>query len=209
MKQGAFRRSFVILAAFFLTGGPTLRAEVLATLDEHALREALALSRGPAERVADFLRTYRQPLAAQASMPYLSEVEVVTPFRLVVERALTNPESYDFSQARADYRPKDDRLGFEVTIRLPPAYFYNSATPFGTDWVIRPRQKGKLLKFVDRSYKTLHTGGFMGSDSTLIGAQVRMNYDIHEADLAAPVTVEIISPDGRRTVTEFHLADLR
>jgi hypothetical protein len=93
-----------------------------APLDPSAVREAYFLGRRSDQTREKFLETYKKRLPLPEKGPYVSEIELLTPYAQVVDVARQHTAGYSAQQAAEDYKKRGDIIQVHVRIELTPTY---------------------------------------------------------------------------------------
>jgi len=91
-------------------------------LSDESVREAYFLGQRNNETTAAFFARYVRSLPAPESGPFVSEVEIYTPYTQVIERSRINSVGYSAQQARRDYRRRADSVFVRVRIDFTSTY---------------------------------------------------------------------------------------
>jgi hypothetical protein len=91
-------------------------------LSPEAVREAYFLGQHNDENTAAFFTTYFRSLPAPDKGPYIAEVEIYTPYCLVLENSRRRSFNYSAQQAELDYRHHHDKLYVRVRIDFTDTY---------------------------------------------------------------------------------------
>lgn len=93
-----------------------------APLSDEDVREAYFLGQRRDESTADFFRSYLKTLPPPKSGPYISEVEVYTPYSQLVQWSLLHSVGYSAQQAKQDYRATTDSVYVRIRIDFTSTY---------------------------------------------------------------------------------------
>lgn len=99
-------------------------------LSQEAVRDAYFLGQHNNESTLSFFSQYVKSLPPPDSGPYISEVEVYTPYVQVVEHSRRLSGAYSAQQAELDYRHSHDKVYVRVRINFTETYgveLYRSA----------------------------------------------------------------------------------
>lgn len=108
------------LTATLLLAQPILAFQ--APLSDEAVREAYFLGQRHDESTAAFFSHYLKTLAPPESGPYVSEVEIYTPYTQMVDQSGLHSVGYSAQQASQDYRATSDTLLVRIRIDFTPSY---------------------------------------------------------------------------------------
>lgn len=175
-------------------------------LDSEAIREAYSLGRRNDQTTGVFLSRYVQVFSGVGKWPYVSRVELLTPYSQIVFAAkddLANASMYD---AVRKYASRD----IPVLLRIQANWSPLSALP--TDdkdvwgrFTISVAQ-GHPLNFSKRSWTP-----YYGSRGDTLGFDyIEMEWQFDVKDVAsAPIAIDVTSPDGQRVEAKFDLSKLK
>lgn len=111
--------SHIIAAALLLT--PTSFAYDY-SLSPEAVREAYFLGQRTDQKLAEFFSDYTHHLPFPKSGPYISEIQLLTPYAQIVELSSQNTAGYSAQQAWKDYQTRGDLIRVRVRIEFTPSY---------------------------------------------------------------------------------------
>jgi hypothetical protein len=205
-----------------LTTSSTLAFDV--PLTDHAVREAYFLGQRRDEKTAEFLEKYRQHLPLPESGPWVSTVEVFTPYAEAVELSRQRSFGYSAQDAAQDYRKNGDRLRITVTIEFTNTYGEliqsktnpRSGSPNG--FSVRPSNFWKDFSYRlfdgDDLVEPLEMHGsptFRTTDdsTTMTGAQIVLLYDAEKISSPSDAAIVVDIPDHPQVVVPFDLSTLR
>src|SRR5713101_3160295 len=149
-RQFGLRGIGVMLSAALLALQPVAAYD--APLDPSAVREAYFLGQRSDERRTKFFEAYLKHLALPEKGPYVSEIELLTPYAQVVDVSRQHTGAYSAQQAAEDYKKRGDTIQVRVRIELTPTYGQLDQAPKQKD----PREeKGLRLRREDfwKSFK--------------------------------------------------------
>lgn len=92
------------------------------TLSEEDIREAYFLGQRNDQATASLFLTYLKTLSPPKSGPYVSEVEVYTPYSQLVERSRLHSVGYSAQQAKRDYHATPDSVFVRIRIDFTSTY---------------------------------------------------------------------------------------
>lgn len=205
--------SAAVLAFGLLVAEATLAFDI--RLSPEAIREAYFLGQRHDQTGAEFLSKYVKHLPMPKSGPYISEIEVQTPYAQVVGRSWrVGTAGYSAQQAEQEYRERGDLIIVRVLIRLTRSYpllsgQHGTVLRSGDFWkgfLIELTQKGETIRPLDTRGEPYWLLG--RNSSVLDGAQVWVEFDAANVE-SGPAKVEVATPDGQRVTAEFDLAKLR
>jgi hypothetical protein len=100
-------------------------------LSEESVREAYFLGQRRDESMARFLDKYKRHLRPPDSGPYISSVELLTPFARLILLS-SQRVNYSAQQAAKEHRSDDELVAITVEIQLTESYGAFVAAPTGT-----------------------------------------------------------------------------
>lgn len=212
-------RSFVaiLLAGMLLPGNA---GAFDAPLSDHDVREAYFLGQRSDAKLTEFFSEYSKALPFPKTGPFVSEIQLLTPFAQVVEVSSQNHLGYSAQQAWQDYRERGDFLRIRVRIELTATYSGIAEVKprrdasSGDSFTPRPLDFYKDFEFsVKQGEPTLEpfaveASPIFGVDGTFMGDYVWLKYAAEDFD-SSEVTVEVSTPDGQHIHTAFDLEHLR
>jgi hypothetical protein len=194
-----------------------------------ALHDAYVLGQRNDQTTAEFLDPYSKQVTgtAEGGTPHLSEIEVLTPFALVVDESRQKLSGFSEQQATAAYHKRGETVVVRIRLVLPAAYPESergaqapaaSHDPNQTA-NLRPENFWKKFQFtVKQSGKTIppksihnqpvYSAATKKSPSTLDGQTVWLEYDAKNI-ANEMISVEVNTPDGKTATTQFDLKALR
>jgi hypothetical protein len=193
-------------------------------LSDEAIREAYFLGQRRDESTARFLDKYKQHLAAPETGPYISSVELLTPFARVVLQSSQQTMGYSAQQAEAEHRGKEEIVAMNIEVLLTDSYGPLIARPTGQrsgspvgyafrssdfwrDIEVQVAVDDRIVKATRSSGEP--TYGCRGDDACqLTGATLRFEFpaSAFESDTA---TVQVTPPEGPEVFVDFDLAAVR
>ena len=91
-------------------------------LSEEAVREAYFLGQHNNQSTLSFFSQYVKTLPAPDNGPFISEIEIYTPYTQIIEHSRRLSGSYSAQQADLDYRHGHDKLYVRVRINFTDTY---------------------------------------------------------------------------------------
>ncbi len=201
-------------------------------LNSRSLRDAWFLGKDTTFRSESFYKDYVRTFPVPKTGVHVARIEIITPFKEMVDRARNAPDGYNPVQAEADYNkqapPVQVRVRLELTptfpahtpitlpIQLGPVYIRD--TDFWREFEVRLEQAGEIEPVgvrgepfyfcPERGYTIAIYPPPPKPPCWLAGADVYLAYDpVKVASRAARVIV--VTPDGQEVQAEFDLAKLR
>lgn len=207
--------SFLILA--LLLG---LAAAVRALdypLSSTAIRDAYFIGTRNDDQTADFLSRYTRRFNMPKSGPYVQEIGLDTPFTQII-RHTQAAFNYHAPDAVQEFQGKPLTLCVHVDISLTPSYspipemtagaLYQWVPAFWTDFKVRLIQDKEIPS---RNVRGGPVYAYPYPDEGIpyvTGARIELDYDSTKID-SAPLTVEVLTPDGQKVEAPFDLSRLR
>lgn len=195
-----------------------------APLSDHAVREAYFLGQRRDEKTAEFLEKYRRHLAIPESGPWVSTVEVFTPYAEAVELSRQRSFGYSAQDAAQDYRKNGDRLRITITIEFTDSYgeltqaktnqrsgspngFSVRSPDFWKDFSYRLFDGDDVVEPLEvqgsPTYRTTDDSRMM------TGAQIVLLYDAAKISSPSDAAVVVDFADHPQVVAPFDLSTLR
>jgi hypothetical protein len=193
-------------------------------LSDHAVREAYFLGQRRDEKTAEFLDKYRRHFSVPESGPWVSTVELFTPYAEAVELSRQRSSGYSAQDAAGDYRKNGDRIRVTITIQFTNSYgaviqekpvsrsgsanAFSLRTPdFWKDFSYRLFDGDEVVEPLEVQGNPTYLRGSDGSDMT--GAVIVLLYDAEKISTSADAAVVVDIPDHPQVVAPFDLATLR
>ena len=219
----SFSRSCILIFTVALLLSPSSFA-FDTPLSDQAVREAYFLGQRRDEKTALFLEKYRRHLAIPESGPWVSTVEMFTPYAEAVELSRQRSIGYSAQDAAQDYRKKAACVRVTITIEFTSTYgeliqektSQRSGSP--NAFSVRPSTFWKDFSYRlfdgDDVVEPLEMHGSATfrtvDDSTMMtGAQIVLLYDAEKISSSADATVVVDIPGHPQVVAPFDLATLR
>lgn len=188
-------------------------------LNARAIREAYFLGKDDSFRSERFLKDYVETFPVPKQGVHVARIELVTPFKYVVNRARKSPDGYSPLQAEEDYKSQPPRLTVKVRLSLTPTFPAHSLytipaygpiifrdPDFGRDFDIHLVQRGDIEP-VARDARPIYSCG-VDSGCLLVGAVLTAEFDPEQV-ASRPARVYVFAPDGQQVEAEFDLGRLR
>jgi hypothetical protein len=211
----------LLLTAFLIAPAAAYEAP----LDPHSIREAYFLGQRNDEKMARFLDTYVKHLPPPEKGPYISEIQLLTPYAQVVDLSRQKTVGYSAQQAEQDYRDHGDTIRVRVRIEFTATYGLveaQKATRSGTSpgFTLRPEDFWKQFKvglsqkdqwvepldtYGEPTYSLFNPGA---TGPVMNGALVYVEWNAADVS-SSPANVEVFTPDGQHVVATFDLEKLR
>ena len=193
-------------------------------LSDQAVREAYFLGQRRDEKTALFLEKYRRHLAIPESGPWVSTVELFTPYAEAVELSRQRSIGYSAQDAAQDYRKNAAYIRVTITIEFTNTYgeliqektSQRSGSP--NAFSVRPSSFWKDFSYRlfdgDDVVEPLEMHGSatfrtVDNSTMMTGAQIVLLYDAEKISSSADAAVVVDIPDHPQVVAPFDLATLR
>jgi hypothetical protein len=211
-----------ILVALILSTPSSFAFDI--PLSDHAVREAYFLGQRRDEKTAEFLDKYRRHLPVPESGPWISTVEVFTPYAEAVELSRQRSFGYSAQDAAGDYRRLGDRVRVTITIEFTGAYgplsqektsarsdspngFSLRSPGFWKDFTYRLFDGDDLVEPIEmHGNATFRT---VGDGTEMTGAQIVLVYDAEKISSSSDAAIVVDIADHPQVVATFDLATLR
>jgi hypothetical protein len=204
-----------------------------APLASDAVRDAYFLGQRNDDSTSDFFGPYRKQFPMPQTGPYISQVELLTPYAQVVKLSQQKTTGYSAQDALSDYQNRGDSIVIYVRIEFTRTYDYPQAADsakhavqrqgqslttesFWRDFGFRllaPVSNGNNTEMVPTAIRirvadAIPTYARGQPLNTLAGSLVRLVYDAKDV-ASVPVSFEVIPPGGTKVVCNFDLSALR
>jgi hypothetical protein len=196
-----------------------------APLSSSAVRDAYFLGQRGDQKLTDFLNQYAHNLPLPEKGPYISQIQLLTPYAQVVDVSRQNTTGYSAQQAAEHYRQRGDTIVVRVRIEFTATYAsvesVRNKSASGAEWQshIRPQDFWRDFQIGlwqdDHWIDSLNVHGepiygLPGSDGgdAWIGAMVWLTFDANDV-ASHKADVKVLTPDGQQVVSTFDLASLR
>lgn len=216
------RTPWTVLAAVCLAPSVLLAYET--DLSSEAVRDAYFLGQRHDDKTANFLKSYEQHFPLPKTGPYISLIQLLTPYSQIVETS-RGALNYSAQRAQQDYQQRGDTIKICVRIEFTATYAVVETVPSGqrsgAEYSARLRSQDfwKDFRFgLSQNEHWLDPQEIYGDpiyaptdlgSGTLSGALVWLIYDAKSVR-SEPALVEVVSPDGSQKVdATFDLEKLR
>jgi hypothetical protein len=220
---GCVYRAASYLAVLLLLSQPLNAYEV--SLSSEAVREAYILGQRSDKATADFVTPYTSQVTVMGvDGPHRADIQILTPFAQVVDRATEGSSGYSEQQARDDYRRSGNIVVVRVALLLPGVYPREQsgsgpATAPCENTVLRPenfwqnfrfivKQDEKILSARSIRQKPVYSTGTKDAAAVLDGATILLEFDAKDV-ASKETTIEIVTPDCKTIRASFDLQKLR
>jgi hypothetical protein len=210
----------IAISALALSLAPAFLGAYEQHLSSTAIRDAYFLGRDNDERSTKFLAQYVHRFPVPKTGPHIAEIEVVTPYAYVVERAREALVGYSAQQAEKDFLDRPAKFYLRVRIFLTPTYpalipersggtegLKMRPPDFWRDFEVRLIQDGHKIPARSVNGSPIYFPG-LGYGAELVGAEIRLEYDTEQI-ASAPLRIAVLPPEGQRVETEFDLTKLK
>lgn len=193
-------------------------------LSDQAIREAYFLGQRNDEKTGEFLEKYRRHFAIPESGPWISTVELLTPYAETVELSRQRSFGYSAQSAAKDYREHGSVIRVTITIEFTEKYGYlieqdvkqrSGSTKgfrfrspeFWKDFSYRLFDGDNVIEPLSREgHPTFRSDNY---NMVMTGATVTLLYDAEKISSSADAAVVVDALDGPQAVAAFDLASLR
>lgn len=114
------RSTLSSLAAVLVLSQPLFSFD--SPLSQEAVREAYFLGQRNDRSTMDFFSGYLRTLPPPNKGPYISEIEIYTPFAQIIEASRRRSMGYSAQQAEIDYRHSHDKIYIRIRIDFTETY---------------------------------------------------------------------------------------
>ena len=177
-------------------------------LSSEAIREAYFLGSGDPNKRIEYFEKYTKRYPAAKSGPYVASIIFETPYVLIAERVSQSLSNYFAQDAEKDYlgKPAACRVRAEIYFGIPTS----PVVRFRSDYVVRLKQHDKEIPISAKWAEAMVSSDSADSAPAEGGMYLNAEYDADKIDPEAPMTIEIIAPDGNNDIVEtLDLASLR
>jgi hypothetical protein len=195
-------------------------------LSPAAVHDAWTLGQRNDPATAEFLSPYSKQVTEGAQqVPHVAEIEVLTPFALVLDQSRQNLSGYSEQQALQAYKQRGDTVIVRIRLMLPGAYPQAERSPrappaaAGQNAALRPENFWQSFQFVVKQHgrvidarsvhnKPVYSSATKASSATLDGQTVWLEFDA-KAVASEEIVVEVTTPDAKTVGVGFDLKKLR
>lgn len=200
--RGRFR--FAARVVFLLALASLASSAYQQRLDSEAIREAFFLGQRRDEATDHFLTSYRHYFPIPKTGPYISLVQILTPYAQVVlgsKEGTIGPTAMD---AESEFRAHPSLLLVRVRVFSTPTYY--SASQLKELWqkLSITVVQGQTLEPEKTSYISRPSAGGRGPG----GTDVELSFDTKNV-ASAPITIDVSLPDGQHVEAKFDLSKLK
>ena len=191
-------------------------------LSDEAIREAYFLGQRRDEKMTVFLEKYKQHLREPDRGPFVSSVEFLTPFALLVLQSKDHSTGYSAQQAAEEHRGVEENVVVNIEVLFTESYgaliqqpisdrsgaptgFAFRSSDFWRDIDVQVIVKDKVIKPTRFTGEPLY---FCARGCALMGATMRLEIPARfvDSDLA---TMHVVPPEGPEVWVDFDLTGLR
>jgi len=219
------RSVFSLVLVTTLYFPPPLSAYEL-PLTPAAVHDAWVLGQRNDQATAEFLAPFSKQITSSAqSSAHIAEIEVLTPFALVVDQSRQKLSGYTEAQAAQDYRQRGETVVVRIRMMLPGAFpesERNAQAPpaspaekatlraenFWHSFKFAVKQGQKMLAPRSIHNIPVYSAATKSAPSTLDGQTVWLEYDAKNI-ASDEILVEVTTPDAKMVTTNFDLKKLR
>jgi len=221
MLRLSLSAALAVSLALLVLAGPVLAFS--SPLSDESVREAYFLGQRRDESVARFLDQYKHHLRPPDTGPYISSVELLTPFARLILLS-SQRINYSAQQAEKEHRGDQEMVAITVEIQLTQSYPAIIAQPTGTrsgspiGYTLRPSEFWKdfdvqVLADEKSLEPTLFTGEpnyRCGDDGGCVLTGATLHLELPAKLFASDsATVQVTPPEGPEVFVDFDLAALR
>jgi len=219
------RPVFSLVLLTILCFRPQLSAYEL-PLTPAGVHDAWVLGQRNDQATAEFLAPYSKQVTSSAqNSTHIAEIEVLTPFALVVDQSRQKLSGYTEAQAAQDYRQRGDTVVVRIRLMLPGAFpesERNAQAPpaspaekatlraenFWQSFKFAVKQGQKMLTPRSIHNTPVYSAATKSAPSTLDGQTVWLEYEAKNV-ASDEILVEVTTPDAKMVTTNFDLRKLR
>ncbi len=191
-------------------------------LSDEAIREAYFLGQRRDEKMTVFLEKYKQHLREPDRGAFVSSVEFLTPFALLVLQSKDHSTGYSAQQAAEEHRGVEENVVVNIEVLFTESYgaliqqpisdrsgaptgFVFRSSDFWRDIDVQVIVKDKVIKPARFTGEPLY---FCARGCALMGATMRLEIPARfvDSDLA---TMHVVPPEGPEVWVDFDLTGLR
>jgi hypothetical protein len=190
------------------------------SLSEEAVREAYFLGQRNDESTAQVLAPYTRHLALPEKGPYISAINLSTPYAQIIDASRQRTGYYSAQEAQQDYRERGDTILVFIRIEFTATYGYPQAVASANDVAkeqgisLQPEdfwkgfclglsQDDKWIQPLTERAEAVYNQGEGG----LGGAIVWLEFGAHDV-ASTEASVEVETPDGQHVAATFDLSRL-
>lgn len=193
-------------------------------LDSNTIEEAYTMGQRNDKTTAEFVAPYLKQVTEEGlDGLHRADIEVLTPFLQIVDRARDTSKGYGLSEATKDYRQRPDVVLIRIALILPanfPAPQPDTAPPavcdnvalepanFWNNFTFLVKQRGKVIPPLSTRSEPVYSSPTKETPARLDGATVSLEFNAN--DVASEVlTVDIVTPHCKTISASFNLSLLR
>lgn len=192
------------------------------SLDPGTIQAAYELGQRNDRMTGDFLaRYFDQRTEEAADGLHRADIELLTPFVQILDRARDNSRPYSLQQAMKEYRERGDSIIIRISLLLPanyPAPNNPTATAcdntalqpqnFWNNFAFLVRQRGKVVAPRSIKNEPIYSSPSKNIPPRLDGANVQMEFDAKNI-ASEQLIVDILTPRCKTITAKFDLSSLR
>jgi hypothetical protein len=182
------------------------------------------------QATASFLAPYFKQITETSDVPHIAEIQILTPFALVVDVSRSLTSGYSEQQAAIDYQQRGDTVVVRIVLMLPAAYPKPEPGPnespvpvpqaspppnaamrpenFWQNFRFATKQRAKTIATRFIRNKPIYSTPTKDTPAVLDGAKVWLEYDAKDV-LPEETVVEVTTPDSKTITAAFDLKKLR
>ena len=193
-------------------------------LDSAAIEEACMIGQRNDKATAEFVAPYLKQVTEEGlDGLHRADIEILTPYLQIVDRARNATKGYSLIEATKDYRQHPDTVLIRVILILPanyptpqpdgapPAACDNVALEpanFWNNFTFLVEQRGKAISPLSTKSEPVYSSPTRETPARLDGATVSFGFKAN--DVASEVlTVDIVTPHCKTISASFNLSALR
>jgi hypothetical protein len=216
----------VICMSMLALFGCTLRTVIAyqTKLDSSSIEEAYVIGQRNDRATAEFVAPYLKQVTEEGlDGLHRADIEILTPYLQIVDRARDTSKGYSLSDATKDYRQHPNVVLIRIALILPatyptpqpdgapPAVCDNVALEpanFWNNFTFVVKQRGKAIPPLSTKSEPVYSSPTKEMPARLDGATVSLEFNAN--DVASDVlTVDIVTPHCKTISASFNLSALR
>jgi hypothetical protein len=193
-------------------------------LDSAAIEEAYVVGQRNDKATAEFVAPYLKQVTEEGlDGLHRADIEILTPYLQIVDRARDTSKGYSLSEATKDYRQHPDTVLIRVILILPsnyptpqpdgapPAACDNVAlepSNFWNNFTFVVKQRGKPIPPRTTKSEPVYSSPTKETPARLDGATVSLEFNANDV-ASEMLTVDVVTPHCKTISTSFNLSALR
>jgi hypothetical protein len=201
--RGRFR--FAGLVIFLIALASLTSSGYQQRLDSEAIRGAFNLGRKNSPETAAFLAQYFRRFPMPEKGPYITNIELLTPYAHLVEDAMLGLVNENVFDLQRKYASRAEVVLVRVRVSSTPTSILPSRDEdIWKEFAIRASEEDEL-KYEKKSLNHVYPGD--GSDANDY-ADLELQFDTKTV-ASAPITIDVSSTDGQHVEAKFNLSKLK